>query len=480
MAATKYTYSISGDTANGIVNSSSLNAEIDASAIVTSLSYIETSGNVLDIWFVDALSGGDETILDGVVAAHTGEPPLPGPVETCGGQVIVPLSTPAAPTVAQQGASGETSWGYKVSAVGPAGETLASSATTISDGNATLDGTNFNRVSWVAVPFAIEYRVYRTTAGGTPSSTGLMKSTVLLTVDDTGLTASGAEPSEDMSSSLTVGSGSASPSKLVTIRELTSDYQTVTSLLNLIRQSSGTVAAGFGTGAYVALEDTGGVLRAAGALHILWADPGAALDADFRVMLRDAGSVLQERLRVTSDGRVQLSTVEVMGIGTCRAVLPVDGGVRGGTTSGSSNNEIAAVKFDTGTDGWNRYNMKPPANYTSGDLVFRLICSVPTTIAASKGTRWKLEWSLKSLTDALGSWGYTNEYTYDISSQVADVLFAIDFAITAAQFNKTKDMLPFKITRVGTDSADDCGVDIYVHGMELRYTGYLLAGQAGQ
>lgn len=74
MPATKYTYSISVDFPNQIVATDRLSIEIDNSAIVTALDYINTSGDDCDIWFKDTLSGGDETILDGLVAAHTGEP----------------------------------------------------------------------------------------------------------------------------------------------------------------------------------------------------------------------------------------------------------------------------------------------------------------------------------------------------------------------------------------------------------------------
>jgi len=79
MAATKYTYSVSGDTANGAVSSDSLATEIATSAIVIALDYIAVTGDVLDVWMKDALSGGDETILDGLVAAHTGVAPVVDP-----------------------------------------------------------------------------------------------------------------------------------------------------------------------------------------------------------------------------------------------------------------------------------------------------------------------------------------------------------------------------------------------------------------
>jgi hypothetical protein len=480
MAATKYTYSIANDTANGIVNVDSLTQEVNAAAIAEDVDHINTVGDVLDIWFPNALSAGDQTTLTNTVAAHTGEPPLPD-VDTTGGSTVRPLSSPSAPTVAAQGTTGSTSWGYKIAACSNSGETMCSSETTISDGNATLSSTNFNRVSWTAVAGAVEYKVYRSTAGGTPSTTGLIKSTVLLTFDDKGVAASGSEPSEDNSGTLVIGTGDAPANKVLTVREETSATSTVTSLINVSRKSTGTVAAGFGSGIYVALEDAGGTVRSSGSLHFLWADPAAGtLDCDFRIMLRDGGSGTTEFFRVTADGELKLKTVEVLAIGTCVIQMPVDGGVRGGTTSASTNNDVAAIKYDTGTDGWNRYNLRPPQNYTSGNLTFRLICSVPSAVAATKGTRWKLEWSCKSLSDALGSWASSSEFTYDISSQAADTLFAIDFTVGSATFDKTDDMFAFKVTRVGTNGADDCGVDIYVHGMELQYTGYKLAGQPGQ
>ena len=78
MPATKYTYSIAGDFPGGAVNTSKLDAEIRNSAIVTAIGRITTSGDIIDIWFKDALSSGDKTVLDGdttgpaggLIAAH--------------------------------------------------------------------------------------------------------------------------------------------------------------------------------------------------------------------------------------------------------------------------------------------------------------------------------------------------------------------------------------------------------------------------
>jgi hypothetical protein len=71
MPATKYTYSIATDTINSAVNLVTLEVEINEASLGQELSHTSTSSDVLDIWFLDALSGADETTLDGVVAAHT-------------------------------------------------------------------------------------------------------------------------------------------------------------------------------------------------------------------------------------------------------------------------------------------------------------------------------------------------------------------------------------------------------------------------
>jgi len=73
MAEETYTYSILNDTLNGKVNTTKLFAQIIESAIITSLNRINTDGDDLDIVFNATLSSGDETILDGIVAAHDGE-----------------------------------------------------------------------------------------------------------------------------------------------------------------------------------------------------------------------------------------------------------------------------------------------------------------------------------------------------------------------------------------------------------------------
>jgi hypothetical protein len=66
MAETKYSYEKECD-------SNRLAQEISASAIITALDRIERV-TTTDIWFKDALSGGDETILSALVTAHVNTP----------------------------------------------------------------------------------------------------------------------------------------------------------------------------------------------------------------------------------------------------------------------------------------------------------------------------------------------------------------------------------------------------------------------
>ena len=74
MAEDKKTYSIIDDTATGKVEESELAKSIQASAIVTALERIDSSGDVLEVIFKDTLSVGDKTILDGLVLNTATEP----------------------------------------------------------------------------------------------------------------------------------------------------------------------------------------------------------------------------------------------------------------------------------------------------------------------------------------------------------------------------------------------------------------------
>ncbi len=119
-----------------------------------------------------------------------------GSIFNIGGHSVTALAVPAAPTVVVIGTAGTTTWAYTVTATSAIGETTASTATSVTTGNAILSGTNLNRITWTAVTGAVTYKVYRTTAGGTPASTGLIATIndPTVTFDDTGVAGSGASP----------------------------------------------------------------------------------------------------------------------------------------------------------------------------------------------------------------------------------------------------------------------------------------------
>jgi len=81
MSNTKYTYSISQDFPNEAVATDRLTQEIQDSAIVIALDYINTDGDDCDIWFKDVLSGGDQSTLSTLVANHNGQPLAPDPTD---------------------------------------------------------------------------------------------------------------------------------------------------------------------------------------------------------------------------------------------------------------------------------------------------------------------------------------------------------------------------------------------------------------
>lgn len=116
----------------------------------------------------------------------------------------------AQPTVANVGTPGSTTYGYKVVAVTADGDTVPSTERTTTTGNATLDGTNKNRITWVA-PTALtgvitNYKILRSTGGATQGRISTVAGNVL-TLDDTGLVASAYTPAGSAPGQIAVGTG---------------------------------------------------------------------------------------------------------------------------------------------------------------------------------------------------------------------------------------------------------------------------------
>lgn len=102
-------------------------------------------------------------------------------------QTFTALSNPGAPTVTPQGSSGSTAYSYRIGAFNATGETTGSTAGTTSSGNATLDSTNFNRVTWSSVSGATGYNIYgRKATGYGEVYLGTVYGESTTTFDDTG------------------------------------------------------------------------------------------------------------------------------------------------------------------------------------------------------------------------------------------------------------------------------------------------------
>ncbi len=91
-----------------------------------------------------------------------------GPATTTYRQLMT--AVPGTPAVTPTGASGATTYSYKIVATGDRGglyfdNTASSAVGTTTTGNATLTGSNYNALSWTAVAGATGYAVFRTVGG---------------------------------------------------------------------------------------------------------------------------------------------------------------------------------------------------------------------------------------------------------------------------------------------------------------------------
>ncbi len=111
---------------------------------------------------------------------------------------IYTLVRPNAPLVSAQGTTGATTYTYLIVARNSTGTTEASATTSITNGNAALSASNFNQLTWTAVPYADSYDVYRTVGGATTGK--IVSATTSLTANDTGL-AGGSETAPTVNTS---------------------------------------------------------------------------------------------------------------------------------------------------------------------------------------------------------------------------------------------------------------------------------------
>ncbi len=128
--------------------------------------------------------------LGGNLAIGTASTPAAA-LQVAGSIQVDGLSALAQPTVTNIGTAGSTSYTYTVTATLPGGETSAATVRITNTANATLDGTNFNRISWATISGAKGYYIYRTASSGTPASVGRIGTVTAATssFDDTGIAA---------------------------------------------------------------------------------------------------------------------------------------------------------------------------------------------------------------------------------------------------------------------------------------------------
>ena len=121
-------------------------------------------------------------------ASSTG---IAGGAHVTGPLTVAALATPGAITVTPMGTTGATTYTYKLVATVGGVTTEAGAASSTATGNATLDGTNFNRLTWTAVSGATGGRIYRTVGGATQGLIATIALGATGTVDDTGLAGGG-------------------------------------------------------------------------------------------------------------------------------------------------------------------------------------------------------------------------------------------------------------------------------------------------
>lgn len=110
---------------------------------------------------------------------------------------LPPLTAPDAPVITNLGTPGATPWRYKIISRNTSTTQFSAASTQgiTATGAAVLNTTNYNRITWNTIDAANIYDIYRTQAGGTPGTTGLIGSTTNIFFNDTGVAGDGATPS---------------------------------------------------------------------------------------------------------------------------------------------------------------------------------------------------------------------------------------------------------------------------------------------
>jgi len=104
------------------------------------------------------------------------------------------LGVPSAPVVTPTGTPGVTTYTYELVALNALGSTSHSPPGTTTTGTATLDGNNYNLLTWAPVQDALRYQLYRTVGGASQGLIATVEASTLALVDDGTLAGNGATP----------------------------------------------------------------------------------------------------------------------------------------------------------------------------------------------------------------------------------------------------------------------------------------------
>jgi hypothetical protein len=203
-ASASIALSVSGRYAYVVDQSSALVQIFDLGGEYTQ--QLQAGGTETGTLVVDTNStiGGDQSIGGGL--SVTGSTQIAGSLGVGGGLVATGavsvgsftggfttnkiLAPTSVAVTCNSGCTGSVTWSYVVTAITASGQSTAGSATasiTASD-NATLNtSSHYNHITWNPVVGAARYYVYRTVAGGTPSTTGYIGVTSGTAFNDTAL-----------------------------------------------------------------------------------------------------------------------------------------------------------------------------------------------------------------------------------------------------------------------------------------------------
>ena len=184
-SATTYIYALVAQSVNGTYSAIGTTGQTTGGAATLSgsaynvITFVPV-GDAVNYLVIRTSSGGTPSSLGliGVVPAANGVFIDFGQVaapNTSATQFFQRTAAGGTPTVTPSGTTGSTNYGYKITAILPNGVASAEGTEgTTSTGNATLSTTNYNNITWTNTTGAAYYAIDRTTAAGTPSSTGFI------------------------------------------------------------------------------------------------------------------------------------------------------------------------------------------------------------------------------------------------------------------------------------------------------------------